>query len=403
MTRFSPLLLVLVLWGAGLGAAAQFGKISVTFDLVAETYPTAGPALLGLLVSIVGFPGLIFGTTAGIFVEGLGYRRVLLGALMSGAGLSALESLMLPLPLMLLLRVAEGMAHLAIVVSAPVLIAQIAPVRRQGLAMTLWSSFFGVAYSVLALVGRPLALAFGEPALFLTHAAYLALIAALLFRLLPADAPRPPLRLSPGALLRQHAEIYASPRVAAPAFGFVCYTISYVAVLTLLPPLAGGWMQVILATGMPLASIAVSLTLGVWLLGRITPVRAALVGFAVAFLAAVALGLGWEQPVVMVMASLALAGALGLVQGASFSAIPQLNPTIGARARAAGAVAQMGNLGTTIGTPLLSAIILSCGSTGMAVFVALFSFLGIALHLWQARRRRCHDRAALTSDPAHPA
>ncbi|HBD91000.1 MAG TPA: hypothetical protein DC061_10585, partial [Gemmobacter sp.] len=182
MIRFSPLLLVLVLWGAGLGAAAQFGKMSVTFDLVAQTYASAGPAMLGLLVSIVGFPGLIFGTTAGIFVEGLGYRRVLLGALVAGAGLSALESLMLPLPVMLALRVAEGMAHLAIVVAAPVLIAQIAPASRQGLAMTLWSSFFGVAYSALALFGRPLALAFGEPSLFLAHAAYMLGIAALLER-----------------------------------------------------------------------------------------------------------------------------------------------------------------------------------------------------------------------------
>lgn len=393
MTRFSPLLLVFVLWGAGLGAAAQFGKMSVTFDLVATTYSSAGPTALGLLVSIVGFPGLIFGTTAGIFVEGLGYRRVLVGALLSGAGLSALESLMLPLPLMLALRVGEGMAHLAIVVAAPVLIAQIAPANRQGLAMTLWSSFFGVAYSLLALFGRPLALAFGEPALFLAHAAYLALIAGLLLWLLPRDLPRPRLRLSPAALLRQHAEIYASPYVAAPAFGFVCYTISYVAVLTLLPPMAGGWVQVILATGMPLVSIAVSLTLGVWMLGQMPAVRAAMAGFALALLAALVLGLGWGQPVVTIAASLVLAGALGLVQGASFSAIPQLNPQIGDRARAAGAVAQMGNLGTTVGTPLLSAIIAASGSLGVAAFVALFSILGIVLHLWQARRRQAFSMA----------
>lgn len=349
--------------------------------------------MLGLLVSIVGFPGLIFGTTAGIFVEGLGYRRVLLGALVAGAGLSALESLMLPLPVMLALRVAEGMAHLAIVVAAPVLIAQIAPASRQGLAMTLWSSFFGVAYSALALFGRPLALAFGEPSLFLAHAAYMLGIAALLRLLLPADLPRKPLHLSPRTLLRQHADIYTSPYVAAPAFGFVCYTIIYVAVLTLLPPFAGGAVQILLATGMPLASIAVSLTLGVWLLGQMSAVRAAMVGFAVALLAAVALGLGWGQPVVTVAASLTLAGALGLVQGASFSAIPQLNPTIGERARAAGAVAQLGNLGTTVGTPLLSAVILSGGSLGMAGFVALFAFLGIALHLWQAQRRQLRTMA----------
>lgn len=393
MKQVSSFWLVIALWGAGLGAAAQFGKMSVIHDLSALRYPGAGPMALGLLVSIIGFPGLIFGTTAGIFVQGLGYRRVLVAALALGAALSLVQAPMLPLPLMLGLRVIEGLSHLAIVVAAPVLIAQVAPLARQGLAMTLWSSFFGVTYAVMALLGRPLAEAMGPGALLLAHGAYMAGFALLLARLLPADPPRGGLNLSPRAVLRQHGTIYASPRIAAPAMGFVCYTITYVAVLTLLPPFAGPGLQALLATAMPLTSIAVSLTLGVWLLGRMSAVRVVVSGFAVAVLAAAVLGVVWGQAAPMVAACLVIAAALGVVQGASFASIPQLNAAGADRAQAAGAVAQLGNLGTTTGTPLLSALILGFGSTGLAGFILGFSALGIALHLWQGWRRQTRSTA----------
>jgi hypothetical protein len=41
MTRH-PALLILVLWDAGLGAAAQFGKISVIYDLLVADYGPPG-------------------------------------------------------------------------------------------------------------------------------------------------------------------------------------------------------------------------------------------------------------------------------------------------------------------------------------------------------------------------
>ena len=104
MKTTSPLWLVLALWGAGLGAAAQFGKISIIFGQAGAIYPLAGPLALGLFVSIVGFPGLILGTTAGLWVQGLGWRRVLMAALTLGAGLSAVQALFPPLPILLALR-----------------------------------------------------------------------------------------------------------------------------------------------------------------------------------------------------------------------------------------------------------------------------------------------------------
>ncbi len=152
-----------------------------------------------------------------------------------GAVLSALQALMPAYPLMMASRVLEGVSHLAIVVVGPVMIAQAASQRYQGLAMTLWSSFFGVSYAGLALVGPPLA-AEGPQGLFLAHAGYMAAMAAILWVLLPRVVLPPPPPLTLAGVIGQHATIYRSPRIAAPATGFFFYTILYVAILTLLPP-----------------------------------------------------------------------------------------------------------------------------------------------------------------------
>jgi len=391
MRVVSPGLVILVLWGAGLGAAAQFGKVSVLFARIAAEYPGAGAVMLGLVVSVVGLVGLVFGTTAGLLLQGIGYRRALVWSLALAALFSALQSVMPPLPLMIALRVVEGFTHLAIVVAAPVLIAQVAPLRFQGLAMTLWSSFFAVSFAVTGAVALPLVDRWGNGALFLAHGAYMALCAGVVWWVLPGE-PRAELpRLRAGALLRQHGAIYASPFTSAPALGFCCYTLTYVALLTLFPPLVGGGWQAIVATGMPLVSIAVSLSFGVWLLGQFSAVRIVQGGFAGAVMAGAVVWAFAGQDVPMVFAAFLMAASLGVVQGASFAAIPQLNPEAAGRAQAAGAVAQLGNLGTTSGTPLLAALIVGAGTTGLALFVIVPSLLGIALHHWLAGRRRSRE------------
>ena len=382
MRPFPPMLLVLLLWLAGLGAAAQFGKISILFETLRSTYGGQGEVALGLVVSIVGMVGLIFGTTAGLLVARIGPRRAIVAALAAGAAMSALQSLMPAYPLMLASRIIEGASHLAIVVVGPTMIATLAPEDRRPLAMTLWSSFFGVTYAILALIG-PHA---GPTSLFLGHAGYMAVLAAILALTLPPDPKGQALPM--GNLIAQHAQIYASPRLSAPAMGFCCYTFLYVAILTLLPPETPETHRALIAAGMPLVSIAVSLTLGVWLLGRMSAVRLVQAGYAVAIPGFLLLWLSWGQGVGMVAGGFLLSAALGIVQGASFAAIPELNLTADDRARAAGAVAQLGNLGTTTGTPVLAALLATSGPAGLAATAVLLCSLGIAIHALQRARRQ---------------
>jgi DHA1 family inner membrane transport protein len=95
----------------------------------------------------------------------------------------------------------------------------------------------------------------------------------------------------------------------------------------------------------------------------------------------------WGQGAGMVAGGFLLSGALGIVQGASFASIPELNATPEDRARAAGAVAQLGNLGTTTGTPVLAALLAATGPPALAIAAIILCGVGIAVHRLQARRR----------------
>ena len=123
-------------------------------------------------------------------------------------------------------------------------------------------------------------------------------------------------------------------------------------------------------------------------LHRLSAVHLVQAGFALALPGALAMGLCWQVPVPRLTAALVLAAALGIVQGASFAAIPQLNAGEGERSLAAGAVAQLGNLGTTTGTLVLAAVIIAFGPAGLAGFAVPLCPGGILVHSLQARRRQ---------------
>lgn len=381
--RATPFGLILLLWAAGLGAAGQYGKVSVIYGQLPTVYPDAGTAL-GFVVSIVGFVGIVFGVVAGLLVSRIGYRRALLTALWGGAVLSLAEAVLPPLPIMLVLRALEGVSHLAIVVAAPTLIAQLSAPRHIGLTLTLWSTFFGVAYTALVWGGLPMVAALGLPSLFLVHGGWMGACALILSRKLRAlEAPSPQSGASLRELIVGHAALYRSPFIAAPAIGWLFYTFCFLALLTLIPPYIDPAYRALVLGAMPLVSILVSMSLGVQLLRWLSAVNVVILGFALVIATLIWLWVLPGDPA----ACFALAAALGLVQGASFAAVPQLNTTAADQARANGAMAQLGNTGNTLGTPALAAVILGAGYGGMIATCIVVFTVGLGAHLWLARRR----------------
>lgn len=380
-TRFG---LVLLLWAAGLGAAAQFAKVSVVFPNLRELYPNAGTEI-GFLVSIISFMGIIFGTSAGMIVARVGFRRLILWALLMGAVVSAYQATLPAFWPMFLSRVVEGLSHLVIVVAAPTLIAQISSDRHRPMTLTLWGTFFGVAFSFVALFGVPLVEARGLHSIFVAHAAFLFAVAVVLYFVLPSILKDDADRTLPGLfeIIRRHAAIYRSPFMSAPALGWLFYTFSFVSLLTLLPETVPPESRAFVAGAMPLASIFSSMTLGIVLLRLTNAVTVVQTGFVAAIAVGAALWLSPGHPWLCVL----LFGALGLVQGASFAAVPQLNDTPDTQAMANGAIAQMGNLGNTCGTPVALAVLVSFGYSSMLMLIIFCYLLGMAAHFVMYRRR----------------
>lgn len=376
--------LVLLLWLAGLGAAAQYGKISVLFDDLMAFYGTTAP-VTGLLVSLVGFVGILFGAIAGVVVGAISSRKTLIWGLFGGAAISAVQGFELSYNLFLATRVLEGISHLAIVVAAPTLIAGLSPPAWRGALLTLWGTFFGVALALLVGLGLPFSQAFGPFALFWAHGVYLALFALIFMGVLPRDEETQALNLR--QVWVGQFDLYRSPFLAAPAAGWLFYTFTFISLFTLLPGFVDASHRVMIMGAMPLVSIASSLLLGSVMLTRMSAISVVQIGFAASCLCTVAL-IFLEGHALII---LSLSACLGLIQGASFAAVPELAASNADRAKANGGLAQMGNLGNTLGTPVLALMISLSGYASMMVLATVALAAGFTIHMVLARLRAAKD------------
>jgi hypothetical protein len=134
---------------------------------------------------------------------------------------------------------------------------------------------------------------------------------------------------------------------------------------------------------MPLLSILCSMTLGVWLLRRISSVAVIQLGFLASAACALSLVVWPGAPVLCLL----FAAVLGLVQGASFAAVPDLNARAEDRLLANGAMAQTGNIGNTLGTPVLYAVAGVGGYGAMMGGLLIVLLLGAGAHALMAWRR----------------
>jgi predicted MFS family arabinose efflux permease len=79
---------------------------------------------------------------------------------------------------------------------------------------------------------------------------------------------------------------------------------------------------------------------------------------------------------------------MGLIQGASFASVPQLNASPLSQSQANGAMAQMGNLGNTLGLPVMTLALGGWGYISLPILGGAAFALGLGAHLFLARQRR---------------
>ena len=343
--------------------------------------------MLGWAVTLIGVIGILLGVSAGLLATKLGLRRVFLGGLLLGAGVSALQGAGLNLQMFLASRVLEGVSHLAIVVAAPTLIAQTAPKGLRPFALTLWGTFFGVTFAAVAWLGRPLAETHGVGALFTAHAVWMLASAAVCWAVLPRapTAPAVP-RITAGWIVQRHMAIYRSPYLAAPAVAWLFYTFCFVSMITLLPAYLPENSRSFVVGLIPLATLISSMTLGNVLLRYVSAITVIQVSFVTTILSLLGLLVLPGSPVVAVI----WAFFLGLAQGAGFAAVPELNADVDSQSQANGAMAQTGNLGNTIGTPVLLLAVAGAGYAGMIITSAVVLCVGVVMQRLLVRARNRH-------------
>lgn len=341
---------VLLLWIAGLTAGAQFAKIAVPYASVQSAYPNIGVEL-GWLLSLVSFVGALLGVVAGGLVTRVGAKRALIVGLFIGSICSIWQSGVPSFEIMLVTRLVEGCSHLAIVVAAPTLIVQISAERYRGYAMALWSSFFGVSFALTTWFGNGIVPGNELVSLFLWHGVLMTVIAVGLLAMfkwagyvdhdVSADEKI--------GVLQQHIRAYRSPDISAPGLGWLFYTLTYVSLLAILPIWLSAEGQEWVVVGMPLISVLISLIVVPLLLGTFTSVTLVKAGFLCALFSAVLL----LTVVPLSVVAITLFASLGIIQGSSFASVPVLNSSAGNQALSYGVMAQMGNVGNLLGTPLL--------------------------------------------------
>lgn len=377
---------ILLLWIAGLGAAMQFSKIAVPFDTFRTFYPDAG-AGIGWVLSIISVIGILLGMTAGLLAGRFGYQRVLIFGLLIGAAISFWQATFPSLTTMLISRLFEGISHLIIVVVAPTLIAQYSSDRTRPIAMTLWSTFFGVAFALTAWLGLPYVDAFGLGALFNLHGIFMAIVTLCLFVCFRAFAPRLPRSETPlgfGTIVRWHIDAIKTPHILTPAVGWLFYTATFVALLAIIPDTLPSGQSASLMGILPLISIISALVLMPYLLSRFSAVSLATTGFALATV--ITLMSFTALPTAYIW--MALFAVLGTIQSASFAMVPQLNTTAENQVLSNGIMAQAGNLGNTLGMPFLLLVLSATNAQGMMIAIAAIYGAGAVGHVIMAHQRR---------------
>jgi len=366
--------MIFLLWVTGLLAAAQFAKLTLTLEQLQEVYAGAPVALAVSAVSVI---GILCGAIAGFVVAKIGARRSVLIAVILSAAVSLIQGISMPFSVFMASRIAEGFGHLLLVVALPTMMVVLASPTDKPLVMGIWGTFFGVGYALLGLIAPSIVVWGGVQALYIGHGLLLVAFLPILVWKLPrvmagtGDMPN---------LIELHRTIYSNPQIFAPGLGHGIYTAIFIATVAFVPPLFGAlWLTVAL----PLANLSGTFVSG-FLAQRIPASYLSIACFAIACLCFVLLG--FTGSVVIALIALFFTG---LTAGANFATVPELNFEPEDQARANGAMAQLGNIGTFSGTPVYAMVAGSLwGIAGISIAICLFGvvFAGLAYHF--ARKRR---------------
>jgi predicted MFS family arabinose efflux permease len=352
----------------------QFAKFSFAFDFLKNQY-NVSPLWVGLALSVVGFIGLIFGITISIYIPKIGQNKVLLISLFFGFVISVVQALNPIFPIVFISRILEGISHLGIVVTAPTIMILLSSEKHHSIVMGLWSSFFGIAFSITAWAGKPIMELYSISGLFLFHALLVfGIFLILFFSLKGLDMPNNENKEI--SFFKAHKKVYSNWRTVSPGVLFFFHTFMYIALFTFLPRLTNDeeTRELLLIT-LPLISIAGTIIAGIVSQYFLSPSKLSVVAYISLLVLILVIKLSFDNNMLFIIASMVLILFSGIIQGSIFSLIPHISLTTEEQINANGAVAQLGNFGSTLGPPVFSYFLVH-GKNSIIIIVMLLSILG---------------------------
>jgi nitrate/nitrite transporter NarK len=215
--------------------------------------------------------------------------------------------------------------------------------------------------------------------LFLVHAILLFVIFLILFfSIRKIDIPHD--GNNKISFLTAHIKVYSNWRAVSPGVLFFFHTFMYIALFTFLPRLSeNDNTRNLLLVVLPLLSIIGTMIAGITSQYFVSPSKLSIVAYisllVLIFVVKLSFNNNTFNNTLFIVASMVLILFSGIIQGSVFSLIPNISLTTEDQTNANGAVAQLGNLGSTLGSPVFS-YFLTFGKDSIIIIIMLFSLLG---------------------------
>lgn len=367
----------LVVFGAGLAAAATVGKLVPHVAWMVERFGVS-LAASGFAISAVMLPGALLGPLFGVVADRFGARR----SALAGLGVQAAASLALPhaesFAALAALRLAEGLGYGLLAVAATVLVVDVASARRRALGLAVWSSFAPLGFALGQWLAGAVSRADPLPLIGGVHAAALGAAALALAVSVPRDAQR-----AHGAARSSFFAALTHPPALRTALAFGCATGVLLGAVALAPlALAPASGLSVAATAQLTALAALPGILGRfaagWLLGGST--RPIALFQAASLAGSILLAAGLAAPLPLAGALVCFA-AFQIFIGALPGVMSAMLPVVASSPREIGTVSGLVNQAVTTGNllapPLVLAVYAAAGAgaaTGVLIAAVAASF-----------------------------
>jgi MFS transporter, DHA1 family, inner membrane transport protein len=363
---------IALLYAAGMLASFQYAKIPYMLPgLVGQSAMDA--VQQAIVLSVIGTVGAVAGTFAGAVCQAVGLRRTLWFGLAVGIAGALLPLVASNYASLLVARLVESVAHMAIVVAVPTLMLALCGEADRPRVMAMWSCYFTITFIVAAMVVPATLHAFGWHGVAVLHAA-LMLVVGILCVALPksAEPQRAGLSLSAKGLLHAQLRLLTHGKLLAVPATFFGYTLLFVALVSVLPglmtdkPSTAALLAMLLPSASLLGTLIALAALARGMTGhrlaRITANGIVLAGLCLIFLPSQALV---THSVVVLTFVL-----LGMLPAGIISSIPVVfKPGDADITLVNGGLVQFGNLGNFVGAPILATLLLGLGWVSVGAYL----------------------------------